>query len=110
MHYAIVKEFRVDVNLFLVNTRPSRCHVHDRWARVLLSAILNQASNETIKDILCYRQNISGSDGVLLPPACFLTMTDVNEIEARIEFVRGLGNDVLTKSFSEKVSKVYGCL
>ena len=83
---------------------------HDRRARVLLSAILNQASNETIKDILCYRQNISGSDGVLLPPACFLTMTDVNKIEARIEFVRGLGNDVLTKSFSEKVSKVYGCL
>ena len=84
--------------------------VHNRRARVLLSAILNQASNETIKDILCYRQNISGSDGVLLPPACFLTMTDVNEIEARIEFVRGLGNDVLTKSFSERVSKVYGCL
>ena len=83
---------------------------HDRRARVLLSAILNQASTETIKDILCYRQNISGSDGVLLPPACILTMTDVNEIEARIEFVRGLGNDVLTKSFSEKVSKVYGCL
>ena len=84
--------------------------VHNRRARVLLSAILNQASNETIKDILCYRQNISGSDCVLLPPACILTMTDVNKIEARIEFVRGLGNDALTSSFSENVSKVYGCL
>ena len=84
--------------------------VHNRRARVLLSAILNQASNETIKDILCYRQNISGSDGVLLPPACFLTMIYINEIKAKIEFVRGLGNDALASSLSEKVSKVYGCL
>ena len=84
---------------------------HDRRARVLLSAILNQASNETIKDILCYRQNVSGSDGVLLPPACFLTMIDVNEIKAKIEFVRGLGDDVITlRSFPATSSYLYSLI
>ena len=35
---------------------------------------------------------------------------NTDEIEARIEFVRGLGNDALASLFSENVSKVYGCL